>query len=152
MPACCAACHARSDCLECHRPDAAGAAGYHSSGFLARHPAAAYARETSCSDCHNTAGFCVTCHAAAGLVSQRGPLHSGYHDANGLFIAGHGQAARQSLETCVGCHVEKDCLTCHSALGGRHVSTHGPGFDPNREIRKNPQMCTACHGTAIPTR
>lgn len=150
-PTSCAGCHARSDCLECHRPDAARAAGYHPRGFLARHPSAAYARETNCSDCHNSAGFCVTCHAASGLASPRGPLRPGYHDVNRFFIAGHGKAARQSLETCVGCHVEKDCLTCHSALGARHIDPHGPGFDPNREIKKNPQMCTACHGTAIPT-
>jgi hypothetical protein len=151
VPATCAACHARSDCLECHRPDAARAGGYHPPGFLTRHPAAAYARETSCSDCHNTAGFCTTCHATAGLVARGGQLRPGYHDVNSFFIAGHGQAARQSLETCVGCHVEKDCLTCHSALGGRHINPHGPGFDPVRLRKKNPQMCTACHGTAIPT-
>ena len=150
-PATCAACHARSDCLECHRPDAARAAGYHPPGFLARHPAAAYARETSCGDCHNSAEFCTTCHATAGLVSKGGALRPGYHDVNNFFIAGHGQAARQSLETCVGCHVEKDCLTCHSALGSRRIDPHGPGFDANRMRQKNPQMCTACHGTAIPT-
>jgi hypothetical protein len=148
----CAGCHARSDCLECHRPDAARAAGYHPRGFLTRHPAAAYSRQTNCSDCHNTAGFCTTCHASAGIVSKGGQLRAGYHDFNTFFSAGHGQAARQSLETCVGCHVEKDCLTCHSALGSRRIDPHGPGFDPNREIKKNPQMCTACHGTAIPTR
>ena len=151
-PAACAACHSRSDCLECHRPDAARAAGYHPPGFLARHPAAAYARETSCSDCHNSGGFCTACHATAGLVSRGGPLRPGYHDANNFFIAGHGQAARQSLETCVGCHVEKDCLMCHSALGSRRIDPHGPDFDANRLKQKNPQMCTACHGTAIPTR
>jgi hypothetical protein len=152
VPATCGGCHTRSECLECHRPDAARAAGYHPAGFLARHPAAAYARETSCSDCHNAAGFCTTCHATAGVVSRGGPLRPGYHDFNNFFIAGHGQAARQSLETCVGCHVEKDCLTCHSALGARHISPHGPGFDGNRLKKKNPQMCTACHGTNIPTR
>ncbi len=148
----CAACHVRADCLECHRPDAARAAGYHPSGFLARHPAAAYARETSCSSCHNAGSFCTSCHASAGLKAAAGPLGSGYHDATRFFIAGHGGAARQSLETCTSCHAERDCLTCHSALGGRRFNPHGPGFDPNRLIKKNPQMCTACHGTVIPTR
>jgi hypothetical protein len=149
-PTMCAGCHVQRDCLECHRPDAAAGPGYHPAGFLARHPAAAYARETSCSDCHNAAGFCATCHAAAGVVSS-GPLRSGYHDARGFFIAGHGQAARQSLETCTACHAERDCLPCHSALGGRRFDPHGPGFDAERLRRKNPQMCTVCHGTAIPT-
>jgi hypothetical protein len=39
----------------------------------------------------------------------------------------------------------------HSALGGRHLSPHGPGFDAARLIKKNPQMCAACHGSSIPT-
>jgi hypothetical protein len=152
-PATCAGCHVRSDCLVCHRPDAAagGGPGYHPAGFLTRHPAAAYARETGCSDCHNVSSFCTTCHAKAGLKSN-GPLGSGYHDASRFFIAGHGQAARQNLESCTACHVEKDCLTCHSALGGRRFNPHGPGFDANRMRSKNPEMCTTCHGTAIPTR
>jgi hypothetical protein len=79
-------------------------------------------------------------------------MRHGYHDANQFFNAGHGGAARQSLETCVSCHVERDCLTCHSALGGRHFSPHGPGFDAARLAKKNPQMCSACHGASIPTR
>jgi hypothetical protein len=148
-PATCAGCHVRTDCFSCHRPAAAAGPGYHPAGFLERHPAAAYARETSCSDCHSVGAFCQACHAKAGLVSTK-QLGSGYHDASRFFIAGHGQAARQSLETCVGCHVERDCLTCHSAAGGRRFNPHGPGFDGARLRRKNPEMCTACHGTAIP--
>jgi len=149
-PATCAGCHVQGNCLECHRLDAGTGPGYHPAAFLARHPAAAYARETSCSDCHNTGGFCATCHAAAGLVSSR-TLQPGYHDANSNFIGGHGQAARQSLETCIACHVERDCLTCHSSQGGRRFDPHGPGFDAERLRTKNPQMCMVCHGTAIPT-
>jgi hypothetical protein len=149
-PALCAGCHVRADCLTCHRADAASGPRYHPAGFLARHPAAAYARESSCSDCHNPGAFCATCHAAAGLKSS-GPLRPGYHDASGFFIVGHGQAARQSLESCTSCHVERDCLACHSAIGGRRFDPHGPGFDAERLRRKNPQMCTVCHGTAIPT-
>ena len=147
----CAGCHVRTDCLDCHRPVAAAGPGYHPAGFLSRHPAAAYARETSCSDCHSVGSFCVTCHAQAGLVAN-GVLRSGFHDAKRFFLLGHGQAARQSLESCIGCHVERDCLTCHSALGGRRFNPHGPGFDANRMRRKNPEVCTACHGMAIPTR
>lgn len=147
----CAGCHVRTECLDCHRPVAAAGPGYHPAGFLSRHPAAAYARETSCGDCHNVGTFCTACHAQAGLVAP-GTLQSRYHDAKRFFLFGHGQAARQSLESCVACHAERDCLTCHSALGGRRFNPHGPGFDANRLRRKNPEVCTACHGTAIPTR
>ena len=145
----CNACHARADCLECHRPDAASGSGYHPVGFLSRHPASAYARETSCAECHNSGSFCADCHEQAGLTS-RGPLRPGFHDAKSSFLLGHGPAARQSLESCVTCHAERDCLTCHSAQGGRNFNPHGPGFDAARLRRKNPQMCSACHGAAIP--
>ncbi len=148
----CATCHVRTDCLECHRPNAAsGASGFHPPGFLARHPAAAYARETSCGDCHNSSAFCASCHAQAGLVAGA-VLGRGFHDAKRSFLLGHGQAARQSLESCVGCHAERDCLTCHAAaaVGGRSFNPHGPGFDASRLRRRNPEMCTACHGQAIP--
>ncbi len=149
-PRTCASCHTRADCLTCHRPDAAqGAGGYHPVGFLTRHPAAAYARETSCATCHNQATFCATCHERAGLVAA-GALRPGYHDTKPGFMLGHGQAARQSLETCTSCHAERDCLTCHAANGGRRFNPHGPGFDAARLRRKNPGMCTACHGEAIP--
>jgi hypothetical protein len=150
QPASCAGCHVRADCLECHRPNPGSAATYHAAGFLSRHPAAAYSRETSCSECHNPGQFCTTCHAKAGLVARERLRGGTYHDANPAFIAGHGRAARQNLETCVSCHVERDCLTCHSALGGGRVNPHGPGFDAARLKAKNPEVCTACHGVSIP--
>ncbi|HEY7193785.1 MAG TPA: hypothetical protein VH439_08590 [Gemmatimonadales bacterium] len=150
-PGTCAGCHVRTDCLECHRQSAAAgpSPGYHPAGFLTRHPAAAYARESRCTDCHNTGAFCQSCHATAGLVATKA-LGSGYHDASRTFSAGHGQAARQSLESCTACHVERDCLTCHSSIAGRGYNPHGPGFDAERLRRKNAQMCTVCHGAAIP--
>jgi len=154
-PATCAACHARAECLDCHRPDPAAASpGYHRVGFLVTHPVQAYQRESSCSDCHNPGQFCSSCHANAGLTRIDLPLDAGYHDAKRSFIAGHGQAARQNLESCVSCHTETDCMSCHatSVLGGRNFSPHGPGFDAERLARRNPQMCSACHGRTIPGR
>jgi doubled CXXCH motif protein len=149
-PSTCAGCHARADCLECHRPTAASASAYHAVGFLTRHPVAAYSRETNCSDCHNVGSFCASCHAASGLVARGRLGTTGFHDAKRFFGLGHGQAARQDLESCVGCHVERDCVACHGSFGGRRFNPHGPGFDAARLKRKNPQMCTACHGTNIP--
>jgi hypothetical protein len=150
-PQSCAACHARPQCLDCHRPNAADPSpGYHPAGFLTTHPAAAYTRDQSCADCHNQSQFCADCHVSAGLGSSDGLRGAGYHDAKQDFLLNHGQAARQDLESCVSCHSERDCLTCHSAVGGRRFNPHGPGFDPETLRRKNPSMCTACHGTAIP--
>ena len=84
------------------------------------------------------------------MVSTSGRLQQGFHDANGAFALNHGVAARQNIESCVSCHSERDCLVCHSAQGGRRFNPHGPGFDPERLRRRNPQMCAACHGRNIP--
>ncbi len=143
----CATCHARSDCLDCHRADAATRAGsYHPTGFLASHPAQAYGRQSSCADCHNTQAFCQDCHRQAGVVASA-RLQGGFHDSKLAFSLGHGQAARQSLESCVSCHAERDCLACHSSTRGRGFDPHGPGFDADRLKKKNPGMCVACHAT-----
>jgi hypothetical protein len=150
-PQSCSGCHARTECLSCHRPDAGEAPpGYHPSGFLSSHPAAAFSRESSCSECHEQGQFCANCHLKAGLVSPGRLRGTRYHDAKQAFLLNHGQAARQSLESCVTCHSERDCLACHSAANGRRFNPHGPGFDASTLRRKNPSMCTACHGAAIP--
>ncbi len=153
-PRTCSTCHVREDCLSCHRPGAreSSAGGdYHPTGFLARHPAATYARQTACGDCHNAQQFCASCHQQAGL-NARAPLgRRSFHDGKAAFIVGHGQAARQSLESCVSCHVERDCMACHAAAGaGFGFNPHGPGFDGERLRKRNPEMCIACHGTGIP--
>jgi hypothetical protein len=126
-------------------------AGYHPAQFLTRHPSSAYAREANCSDCHNAAQFCQSCHQQSGLVATSKLGKTGYHDVFRNFSLGHGQAARQSLESCVACHAERDCTTCHSAVnGGFRFSPHGPGFNADRMRSKNASLCTACHGNSIP--
>jgi hypothetical protein len=147
----CTSCHAREECLTCHVPDPSKRGSYHPAAYLTRHPVDAYARSSSCNDCHNTGQFCQTCHQQSGLTSRRTLLGAaGYHDGNRQFFLGHGQAARQSLESCVSCHAERDCLTCHSVVKGRSFNPHGPGFNAAQMLKKNPQLCIACHGTAIP--
>lgn len=150
-PTSCETCHARPECLDCHRPGPDGGAGYHPLGFVVRHPSAAYARAANCSDCHNAAQFCQSCHQQAGLGTLGRLGGAAFHDGNLAFFVGHGQAARQSLESCASCHAERDCTACHSAVGGGfRFSPHGPGFNPDRMRRKNASVCVACHGTGIP--
>lgn len=150
-PRTCETCHQRTTCLTCHRPDPARRTAYHPSGFIARHPAPAYARASNCADCHNTAQFCQSCHQRSGLAAVARLGQTGYHDAFRGFSLGHGQAARQNLESCASCHAERDCTSCHSAVGGGfRFSPHGPGFNAERMQAKNPSVCIACHGRAIP--
>lgn len=150
-PTSCSTCHTRSECLDCHRPDPGKSGTYHPAGFLTRHPSAAFNRQSDCAECHNQQQFCSTCHEQAGLRST-GTIGPGYHDAQGSFLLNHGTAARQTLESCVTCHTERDCLVCHSATSGRRFNPHGPGFNPERLAKRNPQTCSACHGRNIPTR
>ena len=148
-PQACSNCHVRQDCLDCHMPGAAsGAPGYHRADFLAGHSTAAYSRETSCYDCHNAGSFCASCHQQAGLVSG-GSSGSVFHDAGSNFTTSHGQAARQSLESCVACHTESDCVRCHSPSAAR-INPHGPGWNGASLQEKNPRMCILCHGTSNP--
>ena len=150
-PATCETCHTRASCLECHRPENARPSGYHPQNFLTRHPAPAWSRAANCSDCHNPAQFCQSCHEQSGLTTRARLGRAGYHDAFRGFGLGHGQAARQSLESCVGCHTERNCTACHAATGGGlRFNPHGPGFNAARARSRNPAMCTACHGAAIP--
>lgn len=125
--------------------------GFHPASFITRHPSAAYSREASCSDCHNQSQFCQSCHQQSGLVANSRLGLGGYHDAFRGFSLGHGQAARQSLESCASCHAERDCTACHSAVsGGFRFNPHGPGFNASRARSKNPSLCVACHGRVIP--
>lgn len=150
-PKTCETCHVRSTCLQCHRPDVGQQSGYHAQNFLTRHPSSAYAREANCSDCHNPAQFCQSCHQQSGLVASGRIGTAGYHDVFRGFSLGHGQAARQSLESCASCHAERDCTACHSAVGGGfRFNPHGPGFNAARARSKNPSVCIACHGRLIP--
>jgi hypothetical protein len=95
--------------------------------------------------------FCTSCHVQSGFASKGGILQGSFHDAQSGFRYSHGKAARQSLESCVTCHSESDCLACHSAQGGRGFNPHGPDFDSERLKKKNPQTCAACHGKNIPS-
>lgn len=150
-PKTCETCHVRSTCLQCHRPDVGPQSRFHAQNFLTRHPSSAYAREANCSDCHNTAQFCQSCHQQSGLVAAGRIGTAGYHDAFRGFSLGHGQAARQGLESCASCHAERDCTACHSAVGGGfRFNPHGPGFNAARARSRNPSVCIACHGRLIP--
>lgn len=150
----CQVCHTRGQCVSCHTGSEAlarpgrDAARYHPANWMQKHSTAAFNRDVECASCHNTEAFCRSCHVTQGLGSK-GRIDTGFHDQNPAWIFGHGKAARQGLESCASCHAQRDCLECHSALGGRRFNPHGPGFDPERLKSKNPGLCLTCHRPSI---
>jgi hypothetical protein len=138
----CATCHVESYCVDCH--DGPPDGGYHPASFVARHAADAFARTDECATCHSTEVFCRACHLESGFGS-RGRLGSGYHDAEPVWLLRHGQAARQSLETCASCHAQGDCVQCHGVLGSFSLSPHSRDFDAAAAWAQSPRTCLACH-------
>jgi hypothetical protein len=153
----CAVCHVvEQQCQVCHlgaetleRPRAASQRRdvdlYHPFNFMQNHATAAFNQETECASCHNPQAFCLECHSGLGRASRDLRTNTGYHNRNGGFEFGHGQAARQGLESCQACHAQQYCLQCHSAKLGRRINPHGPGFDAQKLQNKNPAFCGLCH-------
>jgi hypothetical protein len=125
-------------------PESRRPGGFHPPDYVLRHAGDAFGRRLDCSSCHSTPLFCRDCHQNAGLGTT-GRLGPGYHDAEPVWLLRHGQAARQTLESCTSCHTQRDCMQCHSQLGAFRVSPHGPDFDARRAQRANPEICRACH-------
>lgn len=138
----CATCHVESFCVDCHDGPVGG--GYHPAGFVGRHAADAFGRETECASCHDTQVFCRECHVQVGLASV-GRLGPGYHEGGAVWLLRHGQAARQNLESCTTCHKQNDCTQCHGVLGAFKISPHTKSFDAERAWERSPRTCIACH-------
>jgi hypothetical protein len=137
----CEGCHEQRFCSDCHAGE--NRRLFHPANFAQRHAADSYGRETECSSCHNAELFCRSCHAQSGLAS-RGRLDVAFHNAQPLWLLQHGRAARQGLQGCTTCHVQRDCLTCHSTVGWG-VNPHGPGFQSGRLANRNATQCLMCH-------
>ncbi|UCF19091.1 MAG: hypothetical protein JSU87_14355 [Gemmatimonadota bacterium] len=152
----CQICHVRDQrCLGCHSGSptldtpAQDQASYHPENFLEQHAVAAWNQDVECASCHNPEAYCRSCHLELGRASQEGRTDTGFHNEDPRFQFGHGQAARQGLESCASCHAQSDCLACHSAKSGRNIKPHGPDFDAEKLRDKNPQLCLFCHFSSI---
>jgi hypothetical protein len=144
QPGSCAACHSQKFCTDCHEKPARPS--YHPMNFAQQHSSQAYSRRMECSTCHEVRTFCRACHIQQGMGAQ-GRLNPGFHDAEPLWLLRHARAARQGLESCTSCHVQRDCMQCHTEIGAFQISPHGPNFDARRAQQRNPVICFACHVT-----
>ena len=129
------------------RPDRAE---FHPENYLERHASNSWGRQLDCQNCHDTGAFCRACHEQRGMIAI-GRLGGGFHDAQPNWLLNHGRAARQGLESCASCHTQRNCTQCHSETGAFRISPHGPGFDAERMIARNPRVCFSCH-LSDPTR
>lgn len=137
----CEGCHGKSFCSDCHAGE--GSRRFHPANFTQRHAADSYGRENDCASCHNAELFCRSCHRESGLATK-GRLDVAFHNAQPQWLLQHGRAARQGLQSCTTCHVQKDCLTCHGTTGWG-VSPHGAGFRAGRLADRNATQCLMCH-------
>lgn len=137
----CEGCHAQRFCADCHAGESRRS--FHPVNFVQRHAPETYGRDLECASCHNTEVFCRSCHQAQGIAAK-GQRAGTYHNGQPLWLLQHGQAARRGLQSCTTCHVQRDCMQCHSQRGWG-VSPHGPDFDPSRLGSRAKAMCARCH-------
>lgn len=152
----CANCHKEDFCTDCHdgrvRPRSV-----HPNDYLNMHAIEARMDTQRCTSCHREQSFCLDCHLRVGVAeaSPTGAKDSGrFHPPKAIWSdpprrpGHHGFEAERNLNACVSCHTERDCVTCHGALGV------GGGFDPHTtgfvvgcaaQYRRNPRPCMVCH-------
>jgi Cytochrome c7 and related cytochrome c len=150
----CASCHAERYCTDCHdgkvRPRTV-----HPNDWLSMHPIAARQDNPRCTSCHQEQSFCLDCHMRAGVTM--GGANSGghqFHPAGWAVFSGRGPGhhaweAQRNINACVSCHTERDCATCHAAVGrrGLGVDPHPAGFQAScaTQFRRNSRPCLVCH-------
>jgi hypothetical protein len=172
----CLTCHRRNDCVDCHGgvvkpPD------IHPADYVELHVPDARRNVPDCSSCHRLQTFCIGCHQRVGVASDppggqpgakpNNPFGTGtgvkqFHppgwarDAAGVVIStprpqSHSIQAKRNIRTCVSCHREESCLSCHSTdpARGPNVSPHGPNFRRTARCRflaaRNQRACLKCH-------
>jgi hypothetical protein len=163
----CAQCHDQTYCAACHAtatnavrpelrfPENVTSDFIHRGNYASRHHLDAQRDPASCMKCHGQQ-FCESCHAEQALAPRgldrlRNPHPRGWvQRSSGAF---HGDAARQNIVSCSGCHDQgatSNCVGCHqvggvASQGGR--SPHPPGWGSRHDrsdIQKN-VACRACH-------
>jgi hypothetical protein len=141
----CAACHEEAYCRECH----AGARrprNVHPGDWLSSHGVSTRLDNPNCKGCHRKQSFCLTCHRRSGVAPDSPPKtrptggRERYHQ--GMETTPLMRRAKRDITTCVSCHSESWCVTCHI-----QQNPHPPDF--SRKCRglaaRNRRACAKCH-------
>lgn len=148
----CYSCHATSDCLDCHA-GASKPTAIHPGNYVLLHSRDALTGADNCLGCHEGGVGCFKCHETVGVseaaAADQGALTTRriHPDGWASFTAGpnhHAETARNSINSCVTCHAETECIRCHSTRTLR-VNPHPPGFTGNALKSRNDASCKKCH-------
>ncbi len=157
----CMECHTEGSCLQCHdglqKP-----LSVHPNDFIVIHPVQARMDQTRCDACHRYQSFCAACHERAGVGLDADPslrarnvrVHPNYAEwvgpPNGP--RHHAVAASRDIKSCMACHREESCTTCHSTssrgiVGSRNTTPHPAGFKAicRQLAANNDRACLKCH-------
>ena len=130
----------------------------HRADFLRRHASESRLDDQRCATCH-AQSFCADCH------DQKAPFTSdvAWPDRTDrafihrpAYLERHAAEARLDPRSCLSCHSEQSCSTCHEAVGRGPggLSPHPSGWasigaggnDHGAAARRDLLTCAACHG------
>jgi hypothetical protein len=136
----CLQCHKKSYCLDCHKSSSKfnSSDKFHPIDYLSIHK---YEKNlNSCSSCHKEQKDCKACHQKSGIDTtnlQNQNRKYRIHPENW----NHGNAAYKNISSCVSCHTENDCMSCHKT-----------GLNPHQKVKnicnravKEKRSCEKCH-------
>lgn len=144
----CASCHREEECATCHTERVAQPWKMHPPNYLTIHSVDARNGMGECTDCHTVDNFCASCHVRSGVSTAPGgspPARLEFHPPGWLDSSmpnNHGVMSRRNINECASCHVEDDCVACHTG-----INPHAPEFALNcsQWLNANPRPCAKCH-------
>jgi hypothetical protein len=156
-------------CAKCHR-DFSNAglkkvSGFsHKNKFLTEHSGFANKHSRTCTQCHRES-FCTDCHGKKSGIKpsikypesvKRNFIHRGDWETR------HQLEVKADSSSCLKCHAQKECSSCHLAKGASGsandpTARHGSGWMSKQsrnfhgdKARRNITECASCHSAKGP--
>lgn len=144
----CAVCHTEQDCIGCHVESLDEPYSVHPPNYEVVHAVDASQGVQDCTSCHRLDTFCEACHVEAGVsprLDDSPPSDVDFHPPDWLDPTApqnHATQARQNIQDCASCHIERDCVSCH-----RGINPHPPEFrlECGSILQTDPSSCARCH-------